>query len=315
MIVLGFDTATPATAVALLDGASGDGAERRHDPAPGERPGHAPRLLALAHELLGEAGLAFADVERIAVGLGPGGFTGLRIGVATARALAQAAGAELVGVSTLHALAAAAQPAAGAARAGGRRRAPRRGVRRRLARRRAGARAALAVAPVRGRCAGGRRLAGGRGWRATISRRPRRRRMHGPGGRIAAARRQRADGLPARAARSARDRPRPRRPRLPAQARRRARASRDRGRAPHPPPDLRGPAADHRDRAARVPDAVVAGDVRARAVEVQRLVPGGAARRDDGRLPRLLALRHRLAHHERRRRPRPPPRRASRPRC
>ena len=114
MIVLGFDTATAATAVGLLDDtAPGDAAERRHDPAPGERPGHAPRLLALAQELLDGAGLRFADVDRIAVGLGPGGFTGLRIGVATARALAQAAGAQIVGVSTLQALAEGAQPAAG----------------------------------------------------------------------------------------------------------------------------------------------------------------------------------------------------------
>jgi tRNA threonylcarbamoyladenosine biosynthesis protein TsaB len=114
VIVLGFDTATSATVVGLLaDGALAEGLERRHDPAPGERPGHGPQLLALAHELLHEAHLGFADVDRIAVGLGPGGFTGLRIGVATARALAQAAGAELVGVSTLEALAVAAQPAPG----------------------------------------------------------------------------------------------------------------------------------------------------------------------------------------------------------
>jgi len=113
VIVLGFDTATAATVAALLDGAApGDGAERRHDPAPGERPGHAPLLLGLAHELLAGAALTFADVDRVAVGLGPGGFTGLRIGVATARALAQAADAELVGVSTLQALAVQAQPAA-----------------------------------------------------------------------------------------------------------------------------------------------------------------------------------------------------------
>ena len=111
MIVLGFDTATAATAVALLGEAAGpEGRERRHDPAPGERPGHGPQLLELAHELLEDAGLTLADVERIGVGLGPGGFTGLRIGVATARALAQAAEAELVGVSTLEALALAAQP-------------------------------------------------------------------------------------------------------------------------------------------------------------------------------------------------------------
>lgn len=113
MIVLGFDTATPATAVALLDGdAPGDVRERRHEPAEGERPGHAAQLLALAHELLDEAAIGFADVDRVAVGLGPGTFTGLRIGVATARALAQSAGAELVGISSLRALAAAAEPGA-----------------------------------------------------------------------------------------------------------------------------------------------------------------------------------------------------------
>jgi tRNA threonylcarbamoyladenosine biosynthesis protein TsaB len=111
--ILAFDTATPATAVAL---ATGDGpiARRRHDPEPGERPGHQSRLLALIAELLAEAGLGWADVERIAVGIGPGTFTGLRVGVATARALAQAHGAELVGVSTLHALAAQAAGLAGA---------------------------------------------------------------------------------------------------------------------------------------------------------------------------------------------------------
>lgn len=116
MIVLGFDTATPATAVALLDDARpADCAERRHEPAAGERPGHASQLLVLAAQLLDEAGLVFADVDRIAVGLGPGTFTGLRIGVATARALAQSTGAELVGVSTLRALALVAEPAAGRA--------------------------------------------------------------------------------------------------------------------------------------------------------------------------------------------------------
>ncbi len=127
MIVLGFDTATAATAVGLLrtDAPGGDAktghdpprpghaSELRHDPQPGERPGHAARLLRLAHELLEPCGLTFGDVERFAVGLGPGGFTGLRIGVATARALAQAAEAELVGVSTLEALAASAEPEPG----------------------------------------------------------------------------------------------------------------------------------------------------------------------------------------------------------
>jgi tRNA threonylcarbamoyladenosine biosynthesis protein TsaB len=100
--LLAFDTATPHTVVAL------DGRELRHVPQPGERPGHASQLLPLAARLLEEAGLAFADLDRVAVGIGPGTFTGLRIGVSTARALAQGAGAELVGISTLRALALAA---------------------------------------------------------------------------------------------------------------------------------------------------------------------------------------------------------------
>lgn len=106
MNLLAFDTATPATAVALR--VADTARELRHDPPPGERPGHAAQLLALATRLLDEAGLRFTDLDRIAVGTGPGTFTGLRIGVATARALAQATGAALVGVPTLRTLAAAA---------------------------------------------------------------------------------------------------------------------------------------------------------------------------------------------------------------
>src|SRR6185295_3602140 len=103
--VLGFDTATPDTVVALTtDGA--EPLELRHAPAPGERPGHASQLLPLARALLDRAGLRFGDVDRIGVGVGPGTFTGLRIGVATARALAQGTGADLAAVSTLRALAA-----------------------------------------------------------------------------------------------------------------------------------------------------------------------------------------------------------------
>lgn len=104
MIVLGFDTATRATAVGLLL-SDGRLLDARDDPEEGERPGHATTLLPLAHSLLLDAGLAFRDVDRIAVGLGPGTFTGLRIGVATARGLAQSLGVDAVGVSSLHALA------------------------------------------------------------------------------------------------------------------------------------------------------------------------------------------------------------------
>jgi tRNA threonylcarbamoyladenosine biosynthesis protein TsaB len=103
--ILGLDTATPATVAGVL---RDDGVvfEARHDPEPGERPGHATRLLGLVDEVLAAGGLTLGGVDRIAVGLGPGSFTGLRIGIATARGLAQATGAELVGVSSLRALAA-----------------------------------------------------------------------------------------------------------------------------------------------------------------------------------------------------------------
>lgn len=105
MKILGFDTATRATTVALLDTDTEEAIERRDDPAPGARPRHTTRLLALVVEVLEEAGAAWPAVGRIAVGIGPGTFTGLRIGVATAHALARARDIPLVGVSSLHALA------------------------------------------------------------------------------------------------------------------------------------------------------------------------------------------------------------------
>jgi tRNA threonylcarbamoyladenosine biosynthesis protein TsaB len=101
------DTATPATAVAAW-APGGVAVERRDDPPAGARPAHAARLLVLVEEALAAAGADWADVERLAVGVGPGGFTGLRLGIATARALAQARGIPLTGVSSLHALAASA---------------------------------------------------------------------------------------------------------------------------------------------------------------------------------------------------------------
>src|SRR5207249_206739 len=100
VIVLGFDTATLATAVALRR-ADASALEARDDPPAGEHPGHATRLLAMADELLERAGIGWEELERIAVGTGPGRFTGLRVGVATARALGQSSRAGLVGVSSL----------------------------------------------------------------------------------------------------------------------------------------------------------------------------------------------------------------------
>jgi tRNA threonylcarbamoyladenosine biosynthesis protein TsaB len=103
--ILGFDTATRATTVALWDTESDLLVERRDDPPAGARPRHTTRLMALVVEVLDAAGADWDTVERIAVGVGPGTFTGLRIGIATAYALAQAREIDLVGVSTLQSLA------------------------------------------------------------------------------------------------------------------------------------------------------------------------------------------------------------------
>jgi tRNA threonylcarbamoyladenosine biosynthesis protein TsaB len=104
MTVLGLDTATASSAVALRL-ADGRVSELRDDPPAGAHPGHATRLLEMARELLDRAGLGWDKVGRIAVGVGPGTFTGLRVGIATARGLAQSLEIELVGVSSLQALA------------------------------------------------------------------------------------------------------------------------------------------------------------------------------------------------------------------
>lgn len=104
MVILALDTATRSTVAACL-AADGTVVEARDDPPAGERPNHASRLLALAEDVLVGTGAAWEDVNRIAVGVGPGGFTGLRIGVASARALAQARGIPLVAISSLQALA------------------------------------------------------------------------------------------------------------------------------------------------------------------------------------------------------------------
>jgi tRNA threonylcarbamoyladenosine biosynthesis protein TsaB len=104
VIVLGLDTATPSTVAGVLR-RDGTVVEVRDDPAPGARPAHAARLLAAAEEALAEAGVGWDEVERLAVGVGPGSFTGLRIGIATARALAQGRALPIVGVGSLQALA------------------------------------------------------------------------------------------------------------------------------------------------------------------------------------------------------------------
>jgi tRNA threonylcarbamoyladenosine biosynthesis protein TsaB len=103
--LLGLDTSTAASAAAVLR-ADGRGFDVR--PAPSrlsEPPAHARELLPAVGEALGRAGLGFGELDAIAVGVGPGGFTGLRIGIVTARSLAASSGRELRPVSSLAALA------------------------------------------------------------------------------------------------------------------------------------------------------------------------------------------------------------------
>jgi tRNA threonylcarbamoyl adenosine modification protein YeaZ len=67
--------------------------------------GQAERLMPLLEELLREAGLGWSDLTRLAVGTGPGNFTGVRISVAAARGLALGLGIPAVGITRLEALA------------------------------------------------------------------------------------------------------------------------------------------------------------------------------------------------------------------
>src|SRR5262249_57126468 len=82
------------------------------------RVGYADGLLPMLAEVSAAAGIGFADVELIAVTEGPGTFTGVRTGIAAARALALATGRKAVGVGSLAAMAVAARSSPGGATAG-----------------------------------------------------------------------------------------------------------------------------------------------------------------------------------------------------
>jgi tRNA threonylcarbamoyladenosine biosynthesis protein TsaB len=104
--MLGFDTSTSASAACVLR-ADGAAFEAMPDPrALTARPAHARELMPAIAAVMEQAQVGFEALEAIAVGVGPGTFTGLRIGVATARTLAAANGLSLRPVSSLAALAA-----------------------------------------------------------------------------------------------------------------------------------------------------------------------------------------------------------------
>jgi len=67
--------------------------------------GHAERLMPMVDETMARSGIELSRIDRLAVSLGPGSFTGVRIGVAAARALALATGKPAVGVTSLAAMA------------------------------------------------------------------------------------------------------------------------------------------------------------------------------------------------------------------
>ncbi|MDP3713481.1 MAG: tRNA (adenosine(37)-N6)-threonylcarbamoyltransferase complex dimerization subunit type 1 TsaB [Mycobacteriales bacterium] len=108
MLVLGLDTSTPAVSAALVElEPDGAGGARWVDSATWQRVDakrHGELLATGVHELLGRRGVRPRDLAAVAVGLGPGPFTGLRVGVVTAATMADALGIPAYGACSLDAV-------------------------------------------------------------------------------------------------------------------------------------------------------------------------------------------------------------------
>lgn len=100
MRVLGIETSCPVGSVALVE--RGEVIACAHHDEPQR---HGERLLPLVEQLLAECGWSRSSLERLGVGVGPGSFTGLRVGIALAAGMALGLGVPLVGVGSLRALA------------------------------------------------------------------------------------------------------------------------------------------------------------------------------------------------------------------
>jgi tRNA threonylcarbamoyladenosine biosynthesis protein TsaB len=98
--ILAFDTSSPRGSVALLEGAELRAELRLHSLQT-----HSALLLSSIDFLLGRAGWSLPDLNAVAVGIGPGSFTGIRIGIATALGFAQSLAIPFAGISGLDALA------------------------------------------------------------------------------------------------------------------------------------------------------------------------------------------------------------------
>ncbi len=101
MLVLGFDTATPAVSAALHDG---DRVVSEAFAVDARR--HGELLAPMIAQVLADAGAAREDLTAVAVGVGPGPYTGLRVGVVTARVLGSVLGLPVHGVCSLDVIAA-----------------------------------------------------------------------------------------------------------------------------------------------------------------------------------------------------------------
>jgi tRNA threonylcarbamoyladenosine biosynthesis protein TsaB len=103
MLILAIDTALDACAAGVLDT---DAGRLIAQESQAMRRGHAEALMPLIARVIGQSGIAFASLDRIAVTTGPGSFTGLRVGLSAARGIALAANKPAVGLTTLAAYAA-----------------------------------------------------------------------------------------------------------------------------------------------------------------------------------------------------------------
>lgn len=103
MRILAIDTALPAVSACVLDH---DAEEPISSETVAMERGHAEALMPLIERVMAKVEGGFSSIDRVAVAVGPGSFTGIRIGLAAGQAIALAAKAEAVGVSTLAALAA-----------------------------------------------------------------------------------------------------------------------------------------------------------------------------------------------------------------
>jgi tRNA threonylcarbamoyladenosine biosynthesis protein TsaB len=108
--ILTIETATPVEAVAVVDG---EDLLAERTTLAGR--GRADELVSAVASVLSESGLGLRELEAVAISIGPGRFTGLRVGLATAKGLTAATGLPLLPVPTLEALAASAPAVPGAA--------------------------------------------------------------------------------------------------------------------------------------------------------------------------------------------------------